>query len=116
VDSRGEGSARRYVWVTAAEAGTPAIVRFDLERAAATTWVASRGQHLSEPIFAPRPGGDGETDGWTLVLVYNERSGTSHVAVLDANAPGRGPLARVHSITPCRSAARQLRRASESSR
>ena len=65
-------------------------------RAAVATWVASRGQHVSEPIFAPRPGGDAETDGWILALVYDEQSETSHVAVLDASAPERGPLARVH--------------------
>jgi carotenoid cleavage dioxygenase len=51
---------------------------------------------VTEPIFAPRPGGERETDGWVLVLVFDEQRGTSHVAVLDAGAPGRGPLARVH--------------------
>ena len=46
--------------------------------------------------MAPRPGGDAETDGWVLALVYDESTETSHVAVLDASAPDRGPLARAH--------------------
>ncbi len=49
-----------------------------------------------EPVFAPPRFGNAETDGWVLVLVYDERSETSHVAVLEANAPEREPLARAH--------------------
>lgn len=101
VDSRGEGAERRYVWLTANAGANPrGIARFDLHRAEAALWTPPRGQHVTEPIFAPRPGGDAETDGWILVLVYDEQSETSHVAVLDASAPERGPLARVHFDHP----------------
>lgn len=51
---------------------------------------------MTEPTFAPRRSGDAETDGFVLVLVFDEGAGTSHVAVLDASAPERGPLARAH--------------------
>jgi carotenoid cleavage dioxygenase len=51
-----------------------------------------RGQHVAEPIFAARPGGADESDGWVLVMVYDEVSQTSRVAVLDAAAPDAGPL------------------------
>jgi all-trans-8'-apo-beta-carotenal 15,15'-oxygenase len=47
-------------------------------------------------VFAPRPAGSAETDGFVLVLVYDEESETSHVAVLDAAAPEAGPLGRAH--------------------
>jgi len=47
-------------------------------------------------VFAPRAGANGECDGWVLVLVYDERTHTSHVAVLDAARPDEGPLARAH--------------------
>jgi all-trans-8'-apo-beta-carotenal 15,15'-oxygenase len=47
---------------------------------------------VAEPIFAPRPYGAAETDGWVLVLVYDENTQTSHVAVLDAAAPEAGPV------------------------
>lgn len=100
VDSRGEGSMRRYAWVVSAQAGTQAIVRCDFERGASEGWVAPRGQQVSEPVFAPRPGASGETDGFVLVLVYDEATETSHVAVLDANAPARGPIARAHFDHP----------------
>jgi all-trans-8'-apo-beta-carotenal 15,15'-oxygenase len=97
VDSRGEGAERRHVWLTANGGASPrGIARFDLERAQAALWSPPRGQHVSEPVFAPRRGGEGETDGWVLVLVYDDGTRSSHVAVLDASAPERGPLARVH--------------------
>ena len=97
VDSRGEGAERRYVWLTAHGGANPrGIARIDLHRAEARIWTPPRGQHVTEPIFAPRRVGNAETDGWVLVLVYDERSETSYVAVLDANAPERGPLARAH--------------------
>jgi all-trans-8'-apo-beta-carotenal 15,15'-oxygenase len=96
IDARGAGSERRFAWVTCTAGDERGIARLDLERGEACRWTPPAGQHASEPIFAPRPGGQGETDGWVLVLVYDERSETSHVAVLDANAPDAGPLARAH--------------------
>ena len=67
-----------------------------LVRGEPSIWNPPTGQHVSEPIFAPRPGGEHELDGWALTLVYDERSETSHIAILEASAPERGPLARVH--------------------
>lgn len=98
IDERGEGAERRYVWLTANAGASPrSIARVDLHRAESRVWTPPRGQHVTEPIFAPRRGGsDAETDGFVLVLVYDENTGTSHVAVLDADAPERGPLARAH--------------------
>jgi all-trans-8'-apo-beta-carotenal 15,15'-oxygenase len=58
------------------------------------------GQHVSEPVFAPRPGGSGETDGWVLVLVYDEAARSSHVAVLDAERLDAGPVGRAHFDHP----------------
>src|SRR4029453_4776358 len=80
----GGGGPRRYVWLTITAGGAPGIARLDLERAAEARWCAPPGHHPSEPVFVPRPGGSGETDGWVLVLVYDEATETSHVAVLDA--------------------------------
>ncbi|MEX2205192.1 MAG: carotenoid oxygenase family protein [Myxococcota bacterium] len=97
IDERGEGAERRYVWLTAKDGASPrGIARVDLHRAESRVWTPPPGQHVTEPIFAPLRSGDGETDGFVLVLVFDERTGTSHVAVLDANAPERGPLARAH--------------------
>jgi all-trans-8'-apo-beta-carotenal 15,15'-oxygenase len=92
IDGRGAGGPRRFVWLTFSEG----VARLDLERGQLTRWTAAPGQHVSEPIFAPRPGTAGETDGWLLVLVYDAATETSHVAVLDAEAPDAGPIGRAH--------------------
>jgi all-trans-8'-apo-beta-carotenal 15,15'-oxygenase len=94
VDSRSEGGPHRYVWLTARERDRLSIARVDLESGAAAVWTPPAGHHVSEAIFAPRPGGSTETDGFALVLVYDEACDASHVAVLDARAPEDGPVAR----------------------
>ena len=96
VDVRGAGSQRRYAWVATTEKRPRSVARIDLVRGEAAVWTPPIGQHVSEPIFAPRPGGEGECDGWTLVLVYDERAHASHVAVLEAARPEEGPLATAH--------------------
>jgi all-trans-8'-apo-beta-carotenal 15,15'-oxygenase len=101
IDERGEGAERRYLWLTANDGARPrGVARVDLHRGESQVWTPPPGQHVTEPVFAPRAGGDAETDGWVLVLVYDERSETSHVAVLDASAPSLGPLARAHFDHP----------------
>lgn len=95
IDARGAGAPRRFVWLTVSEGAARGIARLDLERGEVRRWLPE-GQHPSEPVFAPRPGGAGETEGFVLVLVFDERSGTSHVAVLDADAPEAGPIGRAH--------------------
>jgi all-trans-8'-apo-beta-carotenal 15,15'-oxygenase len=96
VDVRGAGSPRRYAWVATTEKRPRSVARIDVERGEAAVWTPPLGQHVSEPIFAPRPGGGAECDGWVLVLVYDERSHASHVAVLDAARPEAGPIASAH--------------------
>jgi all-trans-8'-apo-beta-carotenal 15,15'-oxygenase len=92
IDGRGAGGPRRFAWLTFTADGARGIARLDLERGEAMTWIPPKGHHVAEPIFAPRPDGAAETDGWVLVLVYNESTRTSHVAVLDAAAPEAGPV------------------------
>jgi all-trans-8'-apo-beta-carotenal 15,15'-oxygenase len=46
-----------------------------------------------EPVFVPRPGSDGDDDGWLICLVYDAPSRRSHYAVLDARQVSDGPLA-----------------------
>jgi len=96
IDSRGAGGPRRCVWLTTTEGGARGIARLDVERAEARTWLPPDGHHVSEPVFAPRPGCRGEGEGWLLVLVYDEGTRTSHVAVLDAQTPDAGPVGRAH--------------------
>jgi all-trans-8'-apo-beta-carotenal 15,15'-oxygenase len=96
VDVRGAGSARRHAWVATTEKRPRRIARFDFERGEARAWTPPAGQHVSEPVVAPRAGGEGECDGWVLALVYDERTATSYVAVIDAAHPEDGPVAQVH--------------------
>jgi all-trans-8'-apo-beta-carotenal 15,15'-oxygenase len=95
IDVRGAGGPRRYVWLTLSDGAERGIGRLDLERGELRRWTLPAGQHPSEPVFAPRPGG-GELEGSVLVLVYDERREASHVAVLDAAAPEAGPRAAAH--------------------
>jgi all-trans-8'-apo-beta-carotenal 15,15'-oxygenase len=83
------------VWLTVTKGPARGIARLDVERAETACWLPE-GQHVSEPVFAPRPGARHETDGFVLVLVFDERTRTSHVAVLDAEAPDAGPIGRAH--------------------
>ena len=96
VDVRGAGSHRRYAWVATTEKRPRSLARIDLEDGEAAVWTPPAGHHVSEALFAPRPGGDGECDGWALALVYDERAHASHVAVLDAARPQDGPVATAH--------------------
>jgi all-trans-8'-apo-beta-carotenal 15,15'-oxygenase len=96
IDTRGAGGPRRIAWLTFSAGEAHGIARLDLESGETRRWTPPPGQTPSEPIFAPRPGGTGETNGFVLVLVYDEHTRTSHVAVLDADAPEAGPVGRAH--------------------
>jgi carotenoid cleavage dioxygenase-like enzyme len=47
-------------------------------------------------VFVPREKGRAEDDGWLLTLVFDARSQTSHLQVLDASRFADGPVARCH--------------------
>ena len=53
-------------------------------------------RYPSEAIFVPRINGTDEDDGYLVTLVYDARSDTSHVAVLDAQNPSRTAIATAH--------------------
>jgi all-trans-8'-apo-beta-carotenal 15,15'-oxygenase len=72
------------------------VARMDMGTGRVT--VASLGEdtYPSEPVFVPRPGSGAEDDGWVLTQVFDARTETSHVAVLDARRMEDGPVARCH--------------------
>lgn len=57
----------------------------------------SGGEHKigQEPVFVPRPGGTEEDDGWVLQMVYDTRSITSQLVILDARDISAGPVATI---------------------
>jgi all-trans-8'-apo-beta-carotenal 15,15'-oxygenase len=71
------------------------IVSFDVARGTTRSLVMGSDLYPGEPIFVPREG-VGEASGYLLTLVYDARSHTSHVAVLDAERLEDGPLAKAH--------------------
>jgi all-trans-8'-apo-beta-carotenal 15,15'-oxygenase len=90
-----EGEQHRFVWC---QYGTPdereGIARFDTATGENQVWLTDPGCYVSEPILAPRAGGN-ETDAWVLTRVYDLPTGEHYTAVLDARAPQLGPVAKV---------------------
>jgi len=70
------------------------ITRLDVESGAAAHASLPEGHYPSEPIFVPRPGAAREEDGWLVSLVYDAGAHASHVAILEADALEKGPIAR----------------------
>lgn len=89
-----EGNAYRDCWLTAQDvAGREGVARFDVESGQSAWWIPEAGEAPSEPVLVPR--GKRERDAWVLTLVDSGARGQSYIAVLDAEAPGAGPVARV---------------------
>ncbi len=74
-------------FVLAAEPDHGEIYRYDLETGARDTHRFPTGQTCGEPVFV---------DGVLLTFVHDRGSGTSHLAVLDADDLAAPPLAEVH--------------------
>ncbi|RKH22272.1 carotenoid oxygenase [Corallococcus praedator] len=72
------------------------VVRLDLHTGRVTRAALEAGQYPSEPVFVPRPGSKAEDDGWLLTQVFDTKTDTTHVAVLDAERLDAGPVARCH--------------------
>lgn len=97
-----EAQAQRFAYMvqhhgrdTSAAGPHEALVRFDHHTGETQVYDPGPGHFPSEPVFAPRPDGAAEDDGWLLSLNYAADRDRSYVEVLDARALGDGPLARV---------------------
>ena len=105
-----EGGDYRLAWLAchdSPEAQTAgfqnALARVDVSTGDATVFRVGEEQYPGEPVFVPRPGGDAEDDGWVLTMVYDATTDESHVAVLDARDPEKGPICRAfmgHRVPP----------------
>lgn len=104
VDDRVVGLRHRYGWVAAprrdATGGITApgtIVKYDLDRETSDVFDLGPSAHPDEFVFIPDDATNaGEDDGWVMGFVYDDRSDTSDLVVLDASAPDAEPVARVH--------------------
>jgi carotenoid cleavage dioxygenase-like enzyme len=102
VDDRLVGRPARWAWLAGFGDGTGSgsvetgrsIYRYDLHTGDV---VAARFPHggVGEPVFAPAGPGAAEDEGWVLAYVHDESAGATDFVVLDASAPGDGPVARI---------------------
>ena len=53
------------------------------------------GVYASETTMAPREGSTAEDDGYLITITMDTNTDESHCVLLDAAAPGDGPIARI---------------------
>ena len=100
VDDRRLGRRHRYVTVGAASGAArtsgehDVLCRVDLETGAWESF--DTGAVIGEVVFAPRPGGTDELDGWYLTFGTSLHDGRSWLYVWDADTFPGPPRARVH--------------------
>lgn len=72
------------------------VVHYDHRLGKRSEFSLPVGDRISEPVFAARPGGLEEGDGWLLAVAYRQREDRSDLLVLDARAVDDGPIATIH--------------------
>lgn len=82
------------------ESGFDGIIKYDLVNGTNTHYPYGPGRLGGEPIFAPKPGGTKEDDGWVIGFVWDEKLQRSECIILDAARFEDGPLARL--VMPAR--------------
>lgn len=101
IDDRQVGGRHRHI-ATSGVSGRRRIVKgqhdalnfFDTRSGERIQWDAGD-LAVGEPVFAPRPGTQGDGEGWWMTFATNPDNGASWFLVLPADDPGRGPVARV---------------------
>ena len=103
VDERLVGRPHRYGWGVGLGSDrddlawdSHAMVRYDTHTGGSEVIDFGAGRTGGEVVFVPRDDAAAEDDGWYLTLVYDKATDRSELVVLDASAPGEGPVARVH--------------------
>ena len=94
------GIANRYGWLPVQASGDVlgafgSIARYDLKTGEVKVHEFGPGREVDEPVFVPRPGGGGESDGWIMTYVYDRATDGSVLAILDAIDIDRPPVATV---------------------
>ncbi|MDG2303438.1 MAG: carotenoid oxygenase family protein [Candidatus Binatia bacterium] len=97
-DRRFTGRQHRYGWfVTTREhpdtTDLAGIGRIDYRTGRVTAWDPGPTKHANEAFFVP--GGPGEGEGWLLSFVYDHRTKSSELVVLDALDVEAGPVGSV---------------------
>lgn len=82
------------------ESGFDGIIRYDMETGESSHYPYGEGRLGGEPIFAPKPGGQNENDGWVIGFVRDEALDRSECIIIDAADFEAGPVARI--VMPAR--------------
>jgi all-trans-8'-apo-beta-carotenal 15,15'-oxygenase len=90
-----EGLAHRFSYIASRHRLSTlydGITKIDLQNQSEHTYRAGEpGNSYCEPVFAPRPGGAGEDDGWILTVEYQAAVDRSRLVVFDARDLTAGP-------------------------
>jgi 8'-apo-carotenoid 13,14-cleaving dioxygenase len=87
----------RFGYSVAVAAGAfPSIIKHDLEKGTSTTFEFGAGRHGAEPYFVAREGAKAEDDGYLMTYVFDQATGKSELAILDAQDLSRPAIATVH--------------------
>ena len=98
VDERKSSRAHRAVYALEfvnASFGSSRILQIDVETGRVRAHDFGPGCHAGEPVFAARPGGTAEDDGWLLSVVYDARDHHSVLGIVPADRFGQDDV-RVH--------------------
>ena len=71
------------------------VIKYDLNTNKSQTHEFESGCYGGEAVFAPRPDGKDEDDGWLITFVHNSQEETSELVVIDAQNVTSEPVARV---------------------
>jgi carotenoid cleavage dioxygenase-like enzyme len=98
VDPRVETRKHRHGWYAADPRHRQtikqgAIAHLDLATGKRELYELEAGDHTSEPVFAPRPGGAEEGDGWIAAVVWRAAEDRSDLLVFEALDIAKGPIA-----------------------
>lgn len=98
IDERLDSTPYRYTYALVFakdDFASSRIVKIDTQTGATVEHDFGPGRYAGEPVFAPRPGGRGEDDGWVLSVVYDSNDHHSFLGIVPTNAFGQDDT-RVH--------------------
>jgi carotenoid cleavage dioxygenase len=73
--------------------GFDALAHLDVATGKRAVYRLPAGDITSEPVFVPRDAKSPEGDGWLLATIWRGNDKRSDLAVFDATALGKGPIA-----------------------
>jgi carotenoid cleavage dioxygenase len=95
VADRCTGLPTKYGYAIGSDPNSTDLLQYDLQTGHLRRHEFGKGQIAGETVFAPRPGGTAEDDGWLVTYVFDRATGKSECVLLDARDVTQPPVARV---------------------